>query len=39
MLVGAIAGAYNELAGNIFSALMDFFNVEPPPLPGPRPTP
>jgi len=39
MLVGAIAGAYNELAGNIFSALMDFFNAEPPPLPGPRPTP
>lgn len=36
MLVGAIAGAYGDLTGQTMRTLMDFFNAEPPPLPGPR---
>ncbi len=36
MIVGAMAGAYGELAGQTLRTLMTFFNAEPPPLPGPR---
>lgn len=36
MLVGAIAGAYGDMTGKIFTVLMDFFNAEPPPTTGPR---
>ncbi len=39
MLVGAMAGAYGDIMGQTFRALMDFFGAEPPPLPGPRPVP
>ena len=36
MLVGAIAGAYGSMAGEILGELMRFFGAEPPPPPGPR---
>lgn len=36
LLIGAIAGAYGDMAGQTMRALQDFFNAEPPPLPGPR---
>lgn len=39
MLVGTIAGAYGDMAGETLRALMDFFEASPPPLPGPRPAP
>ena len=39
LLIGAIAGAYGDLAGQTMRTLMDFFNADPPPLPGPRPAP
>ena len=39
MLVGAVAGAYAELAGDTLRTLMGFFHAEPPPLPGDRPAP
>lgn len=36
LLVGSIAGAYGDFAGQTLRVLMDFFQAEPPPLPGPR---
>lgn len=39
MLIGAIAGAYGNMAGEILGTLMRFFEAEPPPLPGPRAIP
>jgi len=39
MLVGAIAGAYGNLAGDVLGELMRFFEAEPPPIPGPRSVP
>ncbi|MGB0766210.1 MAG: flagellar biosynthetic protein FliR [Phycisphaeraceae bacterium] len=39
MLVGAIAGAYGDMTGQIFGELLRFFEAEPPPLPGQRPAP
>lgn len=36
MLIGVIAGAYGDMAGQILGELMRFFEAEPPPLPGPR---
>lgn len=36
MLIGAIAGAYGNMAGEILGTLMRFFDAPPPPLPGPR---
>lgn len=39
MLIGAIAGAYGNMSGEILGTLMRFFEAEPPPLPGPRAIP
>lgn len=39
MLIGAIAGAYGDMTNQILSVLMDFFNAEPPPMPGPSISP
>lgn len=39
MLVGAVAGAYGDMTSQILHTLMDFFNAEPPPVPGPRVAP
>ncbi|MFK7789422.1 MAG: flagellar biosynthetic protein FliR [Phycisphaeraceae bacterium] len=36
MLIGAIAGAYGNMTGEILGTLMRFFEAEPPPLPGPQ---
>ncbi|MEM6258361.1 MAG: flagellar biosynthetic protein FliR [Planctomycetota bacterium] len=36
MLIGAIAGAYGEMTGQILGELMRFFDAEPPPPPGPK---
>lgn len=36
MLIGAIAGAFGNMAGEIFGELMRFFDASPPPAPGPR---
>lgn len=36
MLIGAVAGAYGNIAGEIFGELMRFFGAAPPPPPGPR---
>lgn len=36
MLVGAMAGAYGDVGGQTMRVLMDFFQAEPPPIPGPR---
>lgn len=36
MLVGAMAGAYGDMTNQTLRVLMDFFNSEPPPIPGPR---
>jgi flagellar biosynthetic protein FliR len=36
MLIGTVAGAYGNMAGEILGELMRFFEAEPPPLPGPR---
>lgn len=37
MLVGATAGAYGDSLSQIFATLFNFFQAEPPPLPGARP--
>jgi len=39
MLIGAIAGAYGNMAGQILGELMRLFEAEPPPPPGPRGVP
>lgn len=36
MLVGAMAGAYGDLVGEILGTVMRFFEAQPPPGPGPR---
>lgn len=37
ILIGAIAGAYGDMAAQTMQTLMTFFSADPPPLPGPRP--